>query len=72
MKLIYALPLAVVAAIAVSGCSKESLNSTSFTNHTALPSASSSAMPAPAASSEGTVPAPSSTTSKPTSGSTAQ
>jgi len=70
MKLIYALPLAVVAAIAVSGCSKESLNSTSFTSPKAMPTPKD--MPAPATSSKGTVPAPSSTTSKPVSGSAAQ
>lgn len=70
MKLIYALPLAVAAAIAISGCSKESENSTSFTSPKAMPTPE--ALQAPAASSTVTVPAPSSTTSEPASGSTAQ
>lgn len=45
MKLIYALPLAVAAVIAVSGCSKNSENSAPADNQPAMQNAPSSAEP---------------------------
>lgn len=56
MKMIYALPLAVVAAMAISGCSKTSENAAPAATQPAMQSAPSSAM----STHEGAMPAPAS------------
>ncbi len=81
MKMIYALPLAVVAAMVVSGCSKKSDNtmpaasvpamqsapSSAMSSHQdAMPAQQGAAMPAPASSSHGAM------SSAPSAASTAQ